>query len=265
VFSCGIDDDGEVRAVIAIALVACGRIDFGATGSGDASSGDASSGDGPAADANDAVVIVSDDFGRSMAGGWGSADVGGLWLDYNPDNSTIGVGSGRGSVGLTSTTGYADLHVPSTTALDTETRVVVSFDQIPTTGSYTATLSARWVANGTDYRLHADVLAGGALDVYIDRGSGSYVEIAAGNTNLVASADVGVAMSFVATGASPTTFCGKVWLANSSEPTACTVSGQDSTPELQVPGISYVDTYDTDDTPPTVSFATFRFLRVGPE
>lgn len=266
-----IDDDGLVRTepvVVAVALVACGRIDFGASSSADARQlGDARMADASApGDAGDAVVIVSDDFGRSIASDWGSADIGGAWLVFNPDGSTMSVGAGHGEVAMTSATGYADCHVASTTALDTETRVVAAFAQLPATGSYTATVSARWIANGTDYRLHLDVLAGGSAATYIDEAAGGpYVDIQDGTVPFTVTAGSGVAMSLVATGASPTTLCGKVWPANAAEPSACMVSVQDSTPELQVPGISYLDTYDTNDTPPTFSFSTFRFLRVGAE
>jgi len=218
------------------------------------------------ADAEDDVVLVSDDFGRSIASGWGSADIGGAWDVFNPENGSVSVGAGHGTVALSTTTAYADFHVPSTTALDVETSVIASFDPIPTTGSYTATISVRWVANGTDYRLHVDVLANGSADVYIDRATGSgYTDIADGTSTIVATAGAGLALSVRATGASPTTLCGKLWLAGSAEPSTCTVSTQDSTPALQVPGLSYIDTYDTNDVPPTISFSTFRYLRVGPQ
>jgi hypothetical protein len=266
-----IDDDGLVRTepvVVAVALAACGRIDFGASTTIDARElGDARTADASTpGDADQVVVIVSDDFGRSIASDWGSADVGGAWSVFNPDGSTVSVDAGHGEIAMTSATGYADCHVASAIALDTETRVVAAFDRLPTTGSYTATVSARWSANGTDYRLHLDVLAGGSAATYIDEAAGgTYVDIQDGTVPFTVTASSGVAMSLVATGASPTVLCGKVWPANAAEPSACTVSVQDSTPALQVPGISYLDTYDTDDTPPTFSFSTFRFLRVGAE
>jgi hypothetical protein len=110
------------------------------------------------------------------------------------------------------------------------------------------------------------MLAGGSLDVYIDRATGSgYTDIADGTSPIIANAFTGLALSLRATGATPTTLCGKLWLAGSAEPSTCTVSTQDSTPQLQMPGLSYLDTYDTNDTPPTISFATFRYLRVGPQ
>ncbi len=254
----------RLRIVSAVVLVACGRIDFGRVG--DANIGDTNNSDAAIGDAEDDVVLVSDDFGRSIASGWGSADVGGAWLVFNPESSGVSVGAGHGDIAMSTTTAYADCHVVSTTALDTETSAIVSFDHVPTSGSYTVTISARWVANGTDYRIHLDVLANGSLDVYIDRATGSgYSDIEDGTSAIIVTAGAGLALSLRATGASPTTLCGKLWLAGSAAPSACTVSTQDSTPQLQVPGISYIDTYDTNDMPPTVSVATFRYLRVGPQ
>jgi len=243
--------------ICAVAFAACGRIDF-------QSARDARIADASAADAFPAVVIVSDDFDRSVGSGWGSADIGGVWFVFNPDASAVSVAPGKGSVAIAGTSGYADFHVTSTTALDTETSAIVSFDRLPATASYTATLSARWVADGTDYRFHVDVLAGGALDVFLESGSGSgYVTLQTGSTTTTLAAGDGLALALDAIGASPTMLCGKLWLAGSPEPSACTVTVQDSAPALQVPGISYLVTYDSGDPPPTVSFATFRYLRIG--
>jgi hypothetical protein len=165
---------------------------------------------------------------------------------------------------MSSTTGYADFHIVGTTALDAESRVIVSFNQVPATGSYTAALSVRWVMDGTDYRLHVNVLAGGSVDVLIERGSSAtYDTLAAGTSTIAVTPNAGLALALQATGASPTTLCGKLWLASMAEPSACTVSVQDSTSQLQVPGISYLVTFDTGAATPTVSFATFRYLRTG--
>jgi hypothetical protein len=253
-----------------VGLAACGRIGFGAADTGDVRPADAARGDvtdatGPAADAAIAVVLVSDDFARTVGSGWGSADVGGTWEVFNPDSSTVSVGDGRGNVALASTSGYADFHVVSTTALDTDTRAAVSFDRLPATGSYTATVSARWVADGTDYRLHVDVLAGGALDLLIEASGGSgYTTLIEQTPAIAATADTPLELALYATGASPTALCGKLWLASAAEPSACTISIDDSTPVLQVPGISYLVSYDTGGAAPTASFGTFRFIRIGP-
>ena len=261
---------GMIRAVrrvigLAVALGACGRIGFGAT----TSTTDASApgdGDGGQPDAAIAVVLVSDDFARTVGASWGDADIGGTWTLFNPDSSTVTVGADHGRMTLSTTTAYVDTHVAGTTALDSETRVTLQLDRVPATGSYTVTISARWVTTGTDYRLHVDVLAGGVVSVFIDRGvAGSYSTVAMGTFAGSIAPDTDYTMSLVATGASPTALCGRLWRTSTAEPTDCSVTATDATPELQVPGISYVDAYDSGGTPPVLSFNTFRYLRIGPE
>ena len=247
-------------------VAACGRIGFGNVGPNDGPS-DVVRGDGreDAIDAGISVVLVSDDFERTVANGWGSADIGGPWEIFNPDTSAVDVSDGRGHVALSGASGYADFNVKGTAARDTDTSATVSFDTVPATASYTATVSARWVMDGTDYRLHVDVLSGGALDVLLEAGgSDGYTTLATATTSIVVTANTTLGLSLYATGASPTALCGKLWLATAAEPSACTVSVTDSTQDLQVPGTSYLVTYDSGAAAPTVSFGAFRFLRVGP-
>jgi hypothetical protein len=256
------DYDRVVRglgAAIAV-MLGCGRIGF--DGANNAVAVDAPR-DAPA-DAGIAVPIASDDFARAIASGWGNADLGGAWNIYNPDSSAVSVASGHGIVSLATTSAYADFHVPSADALDSETRAVVTFDTVPTSGSYTAAISVRWVTISTDYRLHLDVFAGGSASAYIEHGSaGGYAPLTSPISTSVAPA-AGLTLALRATGASPTRLCGKLWADGGAEPTTCTVSVSDSTTELQVPGSSYLITYNTNATAPTVAFAAFRFLRVGP-
>jgi hypothetical protein len=262
---------GKLRlgTALAVTLAACGRIGFqsGSDGSG-VGCGDGPGGggsDGAPADAPISIVIASDDFARTVANGWGNADVGGAWSVFNPNNCTVSVGSGHGIVAMSTTTAHFDSHVYNATALDAETSAIVSFDRVPTTASYSTDVNLRWVANGTDYRLHLAVQAGGSADVYILRGSGGVlVQLGSATPIAAVTPNVGVALSLRATGASPTTLCGKAWPASSAEPSACMVSASDSAAYLQVPGLSYLDVDDVGDTPPTVSFSTFRYLQVGP-
>ena len=252
---------GLLTALV-IALAACGRVGFQST-AGDAPIRVADAPSSP--DAPISVVLASDDYARTVASGWGNADVGGTWEVYNPDNSTVDVGSGHGNVAMTSTTGYVDAHVMSGSAVDAETRVIVSFDQVPTTASYIAAVSVRFVAVGTDYRLQLDVFAGGSAEVHLERGSaGTYTALDNPTSSPTVTPNAGVALSVRATASSPTTLCGKAWLATTAEPSACTVTVTDSTSELQTSGTSYLITYDNGDAPPTVSFSTFRYLQVGP-
>jgi hypothetical protein len=259
------DDEGVSRGThvvtLAAALGACGRIGFSNL-STDAGSGDATSSDA----AFTPVLLGSDDFGRTLASGWGNADLGGVWYVFNPQNNALSVGSGHGNVAMAATIAYPDFHVVTATALDAQTRAIVSFDRVPTTGSYAAMVSVRWVASGTDYRLHVDVLPGGSIDVFIERGNGTgETTLANGTSAITVTPGTGVELSLVATGVSPTTLCGKLWLEGSAEPSACTVSVQDSTAALQVPGLSYLTTNVSGSAAPTLSFSTFRYLRIGPQ
>jgi hypothetical protein len=262
---------GAVAIGLVTALGACGRIGFDQTASsvGDAVAvGDGSSAnDGStASDAAISVTLVSDDFGRTVGSGWGNADVGGAWVFFTSTGCTANVSSGYAIMTMTAGGSYEDMHVPSTTALDTETRVTARVNQLPASGSYTVGVMGRDVLNTSNYALEAAVLAGGAVHVRLIGNSTSGVTtLASAMLGSSVAPNTDFTLSLIATGASPTMLCGRVWLSSSTEPTACTVNTTDSTPTYQVPGISYVYTSDSDSTAPTVSYSTFRFLRIGPQ
>jgi hypothetical protein len=214
--------------------------------------------------------LGSDDFDRTVANNstsWGNADVGGPWSVDNPNASTVSVGSGHGNVTLATTLAAASFHLPTAMARDTETRVIVSFDPLPTTGNYTAYVNVRLVQEtGSYYWLQVTVSPGGSIDATIQAVVGlTGTPIGAATPPITVSAGSGLELSLVATGTSPTTLCGKVWLEGTVEPSACTVPGQDNTAALQVPGLSFLTAIDNGGELPTVSFSTFRYLQVGPE
>jgi hypothetical protein len=107
------------------------------------------------------------------------------------------------------------------------------------------------------------VQPGGAVTVRLTTNTSTVTTLATATLGSSVAPNTDFTLSLIATGLSPTTLCGRVWLSNSTEPTACTVTKLDSTPALQVPGIAYVYVGDIDSTKPTVSFSTFRFLRIG--
>jgi hypothetical protein len=250
---------------LATALGACGRIGFAPATSSAGDAADVRDGSN-VSDAAISVALVSDDFGRSVGSGWGNADIGGAWFFYTVDNCTADVGGGYGNMTLSGTTAYADLHVSGTTARDTETRVTARFDQLPATGSYAIGVKGRWVRSVSSYWVQADVLASGAVNVSIlSQATSTINTLATGTFGSSIGPNTDLTLSIIASGASPTTLCGRVWLASSPEPTACTVMAMDSTPQYQVPGISYLFANENDSTTPTVSFSTFRFTRIGPQ
>jgi hypothetical protein len=237
-----------------VAASGCGRIGFGAIADDAWSGGD--------------VVLVSDDFGRALANDWGNADIGGAWQIYNPNGANVGVAGDHAFAALAAPNMYANFHVDSVTALDSEVRVVALFDQRPTSGFCDVLATIRWVASGTAYRLVAGLDPSGNVELRIQRGlSGTDTDLTSPIVALVGvAAGDRIALSLRSDEASPTHLCGRSWRDGSPEPASCTVMADDSSALLQVPGISYLEVNDgSSGTPTTVSFETFRFLRVGPE
>jgi hypothetical protein len=245
---------------LAVALLGCGRIGF-------PNAGDAVTSDVGAADAPISVVLASDDFARTLSGTWGTADVGGSWLIYNPDAATVGVAGDHAFATMNTATTYADFQVPSATAIDSEVSAIVSFGSVPATGSQYAFIMLRWVATSTAYLFVAELDAAGTMQAVIRRNTPAGPVTISTATNVLTNvaANDRIALALRATRTSPTTLCARMWRDGTAEPSACTTTVQDATPALQARGISYLGAQNVGSaTPATLSFATFRFLRVGP-
>jgi hypothetical protein len=247
----------------------CGRIGFGALGDaggiGDDSDG---IGDGTGADAAISVVLVSDDFMRTVANDLGNADVGGTWQIFNPNGATVGVTVDHAFFTMPSANMYADCHVAGTTALDSETRVVASFDRLPPSDGYYLYPAIRVVGAGSGYQLVAALQSNGDVLLKFNRDvSNTNTDLTSYVTTLTGiTANDRFALSLRGLGASPTTLCGRIWRDGSPEPDVCTITAQDSAPILQAPGLSYLSVQDgVSGAATTASFTAFRFLRVGPE
>lgn len=221
-------------------------------------------------DAAVSELLASDDFARTVANDWGTADLGGTWTIYNPMGATFDVSTGHGLVGLGAAETYTDFHVGTETALDTETRVLVSVDPLPAPGggAYYVFVSLRWDTPGNVYNVIAAVGSDGQIDLQLNVG------LSRNNTPLTPrtpvltgiAANDRIAISVRATGASPTELCARAWREGDPEPVACAVTAEDTSPVLQVPGSSHLGVLSgTGASPTTVSFAAFRFFRIGPQ
>ncbi|MFE7845383.1 PKD domain-containing protein [Microbacterium sp. NPDC057407] len=175
-------------------------------------------------------AIARDQFTRTVASGWGTADTGGAWTVNSTAKLTVGGGGGRISANAGSTL-LATLGGVSSSALDTT--VAVSLDRMPNqyinlsvvprvvgTSSYGARLRVN--PNGTV--LLQNVRADTALT-----GSSS-----AGGLLVTANARVNVRVQVE--GASPTTIRSRVWLDGTPEPSTWQVTSTDSTAGLQTAG-----------------------------
>ena len=178
-------------------------------------------------------ALAQDAFSRTVANGWGSADVGGAWASAGAAGSfSVDSQRGRHILGA-GATAVSSLNAVSSTS--TEVRVVVSADKVPAGSGALVHVQGRR-ATATDYygarlRLQAD----GSVQLHVTRGNGSVV---AGVVvpGLAFAAGDRLQVRLQVDGVSPTTVRAKVWKVGSDEPASWQTSMTDSTPSLQVPG-----------------------------
>jgi PKD repeat protein len=181
-----------------------------------------------------------DGFGRSVSSGWGSADVGGVWVTPVTSGSAHSVvpGVGRQEVLRAGQTGWA--HLDGYAGVVTDLRVEVGLDKAPAGGNTFVSVVGRRVGTAGDYRARLRVQPSGVVTLIAARGetslqavdlAGSYVA----GQRLVVRVQVN--------GASPTTVRAKAWPVGAVEPAAWQVSVTDATAELQQPGGVSVSTF----------------------
>ncbi|MBT2517544.1 PKD domain-containing protein [Streptomyces sp. ISL-90] len=174
--------------------------------------------------------LAKDEFGRTSASGWGTADVGGTW-------SAVSGASVTGGVGLLS---ILNSQTRSTTLsgslpANTDARISVSIDKVADGGGTHVNIAPRKTASG-EYRAKLRFSATGVVNVGIARVVGTAETLIAnrvltGYTH-VAGATVDVRVRTVSTGAS-TTLQVKVWPQGQAEPADWYVTATDSDPGLQ--------------------------------
>src|SRR4029079_11666206 len=105
--------------------------------------------------------------GRTVANGWGSADVGGPWT-LGGLASRWSVSGGTGKVSLNVGDGY-NAYLPSVSSTGTEVKTLVTTDKVPTGGGQYVSVLGRRVSSTVDYRAKVRMAAGGAVAVWLTR------------------------------------------------------------------------------------------------
>jgi len=177
------------------------------------------------------TVIAQDAFARTVASGWGSADVGGAWtITGNAANLSVGSGVGRMSIPAGST---RTARLNGVSSNDTDLRVTVSLDSLPTVkGSYVDVIGRQV---GTSQYI-AEVWVKPAGDVVVVLEQGSTVLATAPVAGLSYTPGTQLQLRVRVTGTSPTTVQAKVWPTGQIEPSAWTASATDNTAALQAAG-----------------------------
>ncbi|WP_394553142.1 PKD domain-containing protein [Agromyces sp. MMS24-JH15] len=176
------------------------------------------------------IELARDEFGRSVTGGWGAADVGGPWTLSSAANANVANGTGI-LVHAANATRKATLDAINANDLTVTGDFAV--DKAVVGGSAYAGLNVRQV--GTDYyQARLRFQAGGVLAVQFMQGDSTLIS----NANLPLTYTPGQAVSLKVriSGTSPTTMQAKVWTAGTAEPSAWSLTATSSAAGLQAAG-----------------------------
>ncbi|OUE27402.1 PKD domain-containing protein [Clavibacter michiganensis] len=184
------------------------------------------------------TVLAQDSFGRTVAQGWGTSEVGGAWR-VTGGTSIVKVQDGTGQVvspkGETRT---MSLDAVSTTSSDIT--ATFSLDSVPTGGgSYTRVVSRQ--VGSAFYQTQVWVKATGQIQLVQSEGSSNPASYVLPGTTYKAGQQLRVRV--LTTGTSPTTVKAKVWVAGQAEPAAWQTSISSSTAALQAAGSVGIQTY----------------------
>jgi PKD repeat protein len=212
-------------------------------------------------------VLASDDFSRTVTNGWGNADVGGAWSRTGQTNETT-VGGGVGRLTMSAAGRGPSTSLTSVSSTDTEVSFDLAFDKRPSSRADTDVFMRRNA--GGSYAAWAKLLANGSVRVSLVRAitGGSSTVLAGELTVPGLTYEVGDVLKVrsQAVGTSPTQLRTKVWKAGTPEPSAWTLTAQDSTAALQSSGwigfAAYLSGGDTA-APLTATFDTVRAVRAS--
>lgn len=181
----------------------------------------------------DDPALAADAFSREVAGGWGTADLGGTWrISGTAANATVTGGSGR----LTAAAG-ATLAAELPVALqDLAVQADVLLERAPTGGGSYVSLVTRY-GSSTRYEVELRFSATGSVTI-------SLLAVVNGTENLLGSYRLAgtytpgtvLKVRVETAGSGTTTLRAMAWASGTTEPTAWQVSATDSRAELQRPG-----------------------------
>lgn len=182
---------------------------------------------------------VQDAFGRTVAGGWGTADVGGDWAVAGAA-SRYAVDGAAGTHTLTAG-GTATSALPGVLGTSTDASVTVTPSVVPSGGGAFVHVQARRVSDalwlGARLRLQAD----GSVQLHVTRNG---TPLAGGTVaGLAYGPGTALQVRVQVDGTAPATLRAKVWPAGTAEPPEWRAVATDATPELAVPGGFGLQTY----------------------
>jgi hypothetical protein len=191
-----------------------------------------------------ATELARDAFGRTVTGGWGSADVGGPWA-VGGSTGKYSVNGGAGLINLAAAASSGTVQLNSVSSLTTDTRFTTKFDKAPNGGGLHLTVIGRNVAGAGDYRAKLLVSGAGGMSLITEKSvNGAVTTLGSASLspltfNVADTYNVRVRVS----GTAPATVQAKVWKVGTAEPAGWQVTSTDSDPVLQKAGSVAVTAY----------------------
>jgi hypothetical protein len=184
--------------------------------------------------------LVSDDFSRVTAGGWGSAPVGGAYKPSTTSPSAFAATGTTGSMSLARPGTSLTATLPSVAAADVTSAATIDIPRLPSGGNGIFAGVQTRVAGGSYYQANVRVNAAGNLTLTIIRVNGSTAsQTTVGNEIRVATgvkAGTAVRLEFQATGSSPVHLQARAWVDGAATPSWQSVADDSSPKRLTAAG-----------------------------
>ena len=184
------------------------------------------------------TLIASDDFGRTVSNGWGTADQGGAWT-VTGTQSNFKVAAGVGTIAAPKAGSGPTINLNAVSTTQADVRLMFSPQQIANGGGSFFSVIGRQVPGAGQYTANLNLKANGALALTllrIDAAGQAAITGTVTVSGLTVAAGDKIDVRFEATGTSPTTVMAKVWRDGTAEPATWQASGTDSAPAMQAPG-----------------------------
>ncbi len=201
--------------------------------------------------------LAEDEFGRTVASGWGTATLGGSWSASGSNYAVAnGVATALHTAGATR---RGVLSGVSSTSVDAQ--VVVSLDKAPAGGATVVGLVGRQVGSAF-YQARLRITPDGVVRLELVNGSTAVLawqNLADGPYT----AGRQYTIRMIATGTSPTTLRAKAWPTGTTEPASWQLSTTDATAGLQSAGSVGLESYlsgSASNAPVTVRFDGLRAI-----
>ena len=205
------------------------------------------------------AVLAADGFSRSVAAGWGAAEVGGGWSVNSAARFSVASGVGR-VVSPAGSTLTATL--PAVSSVSTDASAVVAVDRVPNQALH-LTLAGR-VVGSASYGARVKVNPTGSVQLHLVRDATALAGNTVPGVTVAAGSRLRVRVQVV--GSSPTTVRARVWPDGAVEPSTWMYSATDAAAGLQAAGAvrlaSYLSSSATNG-PVTVSVDELSVIQAG--